>query len=194
MSDINTIRLPGWSRLSCGQAVKTRRAFGHLFDDGAADICLPTVQSTFRWKPMMPRGFLAALFASIAAACLLPGCQLPAQQTETPAAFGSLAQITAISPDTTQVLRPGERVKLKVDVSYVLTAESGTITLVVLAADNSGIAQDFAVITKGRGKSALEAEFTVPNTTAVRVFTPLVFKGQTSTSVADGRAFKVLPN
>jgi len=108
--------------------------------------------------------------------------------------FGSLAQITSISPDTTQILRSGEQVKLKVDVSYVLTAESGTIKLVVLAADNSGVAQDVEVITKGSGKSTLKAEFTVPSTTVIRVFTPLIVQGQNSTSAADGRTFQVVPN
>lgn len=142
---------------------------------------------------MMPTKFLPSLFASVAVSCLLPGCQSIKQHTVMPP-FGSLAQITSIAPDTTQVLRSGEQIKLKVDVSYVLTAESGTIKLVVLAADNSDVAQNFKVITKGSGKSTLEAEFTVPSTTAIRVFTPLIVQGQNSTSVADGRAFKVVPN
>ncbi|MDO8251048.1 MAG: hypothetical protein Q7T78_15200 [Rhodoferax sp.] len=141
----------------------------------------------------MPSKFLPSLLASIAVSCLLLGCQLPEQHTGVPP-FGSLAQITSISPDTIEVLRSGEQVKLKVDVSYVLTAESGTIKLVVLAADNSDVAQDFEVITKGSGTSTLEAEFTVPITTAIRVFTPLIVQGQNSTSAADGRAFKVVPN
>lgn len=140
---------------------------------------------------MMPAKFLPSLFASIAVACLLPGCQPAEQYTDMPP-FGSLAQITSISPDTTQALRPGEQVKLKVDVSYVLTAESGTIKLVVLAADNSDVAQDFKVITKGSGKSTLEAAFTVPGTTAIRVFAPISVPGQNSTSVTDGRAFTVV--
>jgi hypothetical protein len=141
----------------------------------------------------MPTKFLPSLFASIAVAALLPGCQLPAQTTAAPP-FGSLAQITAISPDTLKVFRTGERVKLKVDVSYVLTAESGSIKLVVLAADNSDLAQDVKVLTKGSGKSTLEAEFTVPLTTTIRVFTPLVVQGQSTSSAADGRAFMVFPH
>lgn len=142
---------------------------------------------------MMPTKFLPSLFAAIAVSCLLPGCQLAKQHTDMPQ-FGSLAQITSISPDTTQILRSGERVKLKVDVSYVLTAESGTIKLVVLAADNSGVAQDVEVIAKGSGKSTLKAQFTVPSTTVIRVFTPLIVQGQDSTSAADGRTFQVVPN
>ena len=142
---------------------------------------------------MMPTKFLPSRFASIAVAGLLLGCQLPEQHTGMPP-FGSLVQITSISPDTIEVLHPGEQVKLKVDVSYVLTAESGTIKLVVLAADNSTVAKDVAVIKKGSGKSTLQAQFTVPNTTAISVFTPLIVQGQNSTSITDGRAFKVVPN
>ena len=142
---------------------------------------------------MMRAKFLPSLFASIAVSGLLLGCQVTGQRTDVPP-LGSMAQITSISPDTSQVLRSGERVKLKVDVSYVLTAESGTIKLVVLAADNSDVAQDFKVLTKGSGKSTLEAAFTVPSTTAIRVFTPFIVPGQDSTSVADGRAFTVVPN
>lgn len=143
-------------------------------------------------EPKMAVQSLPSLLASIAAASFLLGCQTSAQRADQQAPFGSMAQITAISPDTTQVLRAGQPVKLKLDVSYVLTAASATLTLVVLAADNSGIAQDFKVLSRGSGQSTLEAEFTVPNTSTIRVFTPLVVKGQTSTSQADGRAFNVI--
>jgi hypothetical protein len=142
---------------------------------------------------MMPSRFLPSLFASMAVAGLLTACQLPEPRTDLPP-FGSQAQITSISPDATQVLHSGEKVKLRVDVSYVLNAESGTIKLIVLAADNSDLAQGATVITRGSGKSTLEAEFTVPGTTTVRVFTPLVVQGQDSASGVDGRAFVVLPN
>lgn len=141
----------------------------------------------------MPSKFLPSLLAMISVCGLLPGCQLIAPTGGMPT-FGSVAQITSISPDTTQVLRAGEQVKLKVDVSYVLNAESGTIKLVVLAEDNSDIAQDVAAITRGSGQATLEAQFSVPTTTAVRVFTPLTALGQNSTSAADGRAYKVLPH
>lgn len=142
----------------------------------------------------MPAKFLPSLVATVAASFLLSGCQLPTQQTDKLAPFGSVAQITSISPDTTQVLRAGQQVRLRVDVSHVLTTESGTVTLVVLAADNSGLGHDFKAITKGSGKSTLEAQFTVPRTTVIRVFTPLIVQGEKSTSVVDGREFEVAAN
>lgn len=143
---------------------------------------------------MMPAKFLPPLFSSIAASFLLGGCQVPAQHAALSAAFGSVAQITSISPNTTQIFRPGEQVDLKVDVNHVLTAESGTIRLLVLAADNSDIAHDFKAITKGSGTSILNAHFTVPRTTVIRVYTPLIAQGEESTSAVDGRSFEVTPN
>ena len=101
----------------------------------------------------------ASLFAAIAVSIFLPGRQSVGQPANKPP-FGSLAQITSISPDTSQVLHPGQQVRLKVDVSYVLTSASGTIKLLVLAADSSELGQDVKVIAKGNGKSTLETQFT----------------------------------
>lgn len=136
--------------------------------------------------------FSPSLFAAIAVSIFLPGCQSTGQPANKPP-FGSLAQITSISPDTSQVLHPGQQVRLKIDVSYVLTSASGTIKLLVLAADSSELGQDVKVITKGNGKSTLETQFTVPVTTEIRVFAPLVVQGESSGSAADGRSYKVLP-
>lgn len=141
----------------------------------------------------MPKKFPLSLFASIAVSGLLLGCQLPAQHTGVPS-FGSVAQIMSISPDTIEVLRSGEHVKLKVDVDYVLTADSGEIKLVVLDENSSGLAQDVKAITKGRGQVTLKAEFTVPRTSVIRVFAPLVVQGQNLTTTVDGRAFTVATN
>lgn len=136
--------------------------------------------------------FPPLLIGSIAAAWLALGCQLSQPHTALPAAFASVAQISAISPDPGRVLHRGERVKLELDVSYMLSAESAAIELVVLAEDNSDVAHDRKAITKGSGKATLRAEFTVPATTVVRVFTPIIVPGENATSAADGREFKVI--
>lgn len=136
--------------------------------------------------------FIHRLLAPVAVAGLLAGCQAMGPGTCGPA-FGSLAHITSISPDPARALQAGEKVRLKVDVGYVLTADTGSIELIVLAADNSAIAQDAKAVSRGRGTSTLEAEFTVPATSTVRVYAPLVFQGQESTAAADGRAFLVNP-
>lgn len=174
-----------------GVATKARRKIGKKLQ--ALSATGIAWRSTLTLKSMIPKKFLSSILASVAVSSLLMGCQRTEQITGTPP-FGSLAQITSISPDTTQVLRAGDQVKLKVDVSHVLTAESGIIKLVVLAADNSDIAQGSEAITKGTGKSTLQVEFKVPSTTVIRVFTPLIVQGQNSTSLADGRTFEVVSN
>lgn len=136
--------------------------------------------------------FLPSLFAALAASTFLLGCQSTGQPASKPP-FGSLAQITSISPDTSQVFHPGQQVRLKVDVSYVLTSASGTIKLLVLAADSSELGQDVKVIAKGNGKSTLETQFTVPVTAEIRVFAPLIVQGESAGSAADGRSYKVVP-
>lgn len=133
---------------------------------------------------------LRSLFLSIAASGLLLGCQM-APRTELAAPMASTAQITAVTPDTTQALRAGDHVRLEVKVGHAVAADSGTLTLIALSADNTTVARDDKVVPKGQGNTILTAEFTVPNTTVIRVFTSLVVKGQESTSAVDGRAFEV---
>lgn len=106
---------------------------------------------------------------------------------------GSSVKILSTSPDTSSPLHAGDRVKLRVDVAYTLSEGSGTLSLVVQAADNSGVAQDNEVVTKGSGQTRFETEFIVPITKAILVFTPLSSRSQTSTSTVDMWAFKVLP-
>jgi hypothetical protein len=89
-------------------------------------------------------------------------------------------------------LHVGERVKLHVVAGYMLEAETGTVALVVQAADNAGIAQNMDAISRGNGKSVLDAEFTVPDTRAVQVFVPIHSQGQQGgTSIVDSRAYHV---
>lgn len=142
---------------------------------------------------MNPISSLRGLLASIAVCGPLLGCQAIGPQAAGQPPFGSLARITSISPDATRDLRPGDPVQLKVDVRYVLTADTGTLMLIVLAADNSAIAQQAVPITRGSGSTTLQASFTVPGTTQIRVYTPLIYQHQDSTSATDGRAFTVVP-
>ena len=122
----------------------------------------------------------------------LAGCQRN-EPSGTRALSGSSVKIVGITPDISAPLRVGERVTLMVDISYSLAVDSGTVTLVIQAADNSGIVQNMEVLSKGEGKTSLKAEFTVPDTKAVQIFTPLSAQGQTSSSTVDYRAYKVIP-
>ena len=135
---------------------------------------------------------MTKLLVSASAAFLIFGCQRSDPQLGAPAPAGSSVQIASVSPSVGEPLRVGEKVKLKVDVNYTLTTESGTLALVVQAADNSAISQNFEVVTKGKGNVTLEAEFIVPSTKAIQIFTPLSAQGQSSTSTVESRAFKVV--
>ena len=127
-----------------------------------------------------------ALVAIVLAACQSVGTGLDAPR------MGSVAQITAISPETGRVLHVGESLRLIVDVAYVVTAESGTIKLMVLDGDNTELGQDFFIVPKGRGKATLQVRFKVPATNVIRVFTPLVVSGRAQSANSDGRAFEVV--
>lgn len=136
---------------------------------------------------------LRTFLISIAACGLLLGCQGMGSRASGHPPFGSLAHITSMSPDATRQFTAGEKVQLKVDVRYVLTADTGNIMLIVLAADNSSLAQEVTTITRGHGSTTLQATFTVPATTQIRVYTPLIYQDQDSYSATDGRAFSVNP-
>lgn len=135
-----------------------------------------------------------ALFAALAIAWALPGCAVPEQGAALPAHFGSVAQITSITPDPGNALRVGDKVRLQVEVSHVITGDTGTVTLLVLAEDSSSIAHDVRMVKKGSGKTMMQAEFTVPRTSVIRVYTPLTILGKDATAPADGRAFTVTAN
>ena len=104
---------------------------------------------------------------------------------------GSFVKIVSVSPDTGTALKVGDKVKLQVEVNYALSSDGGTVSLVVQAANNASLAHNMEVIQKGSGKATLSAEFVVPDSNAVQIFTPLSAQGQTSTSTVDHRAYKV---
>jgi hypothetical protein len=104
---------------------------------------------------------------------------------------GSFVKIVSVSPDTKSPLKVGDKVKVQVEVSYALSVDVGRITLVVQAANNATLANHMAVVNKGNGKLTLAAEFVVPDSNAVQIFTPLSAQGQSATSTVDHRAYKV---
>jgi hypothetical protein len=135
-----------------------------------------------------------ALLTSVAVAALLvvSGCDRQAPQLGTRAPAGSSVKIVSITPSVGEVLKVGDKVALKVDVEYTMTAESGTLGLVVQAADNATITQNVEVVLKGSNKISLVADFNVPPTKAIQIFTPLSAQGQASTSTVDICSYKVV--
>ena len=126
------------------------------------------------------------------AAILLVACLGACDQKPLKAPPGSFVKIVSVTPDTKSPLKVGDKVKVQVEVSYALTVDVGRITLVVQAANNASLANHMAVVNKGNGKITLSAEFVVPDSNAVQIFTPLSAQGQTATSTVDHRAYKVV--
>lgn len=124
------------------------------------------------------------------AALALAGCDRPAAKKAAPPP--SYVRIAKLSPEVTTALTVGQKVRLEVEVEYALTtADTGTVALVVQSADNKSLASNMEVVSKGLGKAAFKAEFIVPETSAVQVFTPLQAQGQTSTATVAVRTYKV---
>lgn len=135
----------------------------------------------------------------LSAVLLVAGCQreAPASNPSLPGSIpaaptGSSVRILSVDPATSVPLRVGAKVTLKVEAQYTLGAESGTVAIVVQAANNAPLAQNVSVIRNGTGKVNLQAEFVVPQTNAVQVFVPLHVQGQGPTSTVDSRAFEVV--
>lgn len=129
----------------------------------------------------------AARVALAMAGVLLAGCEGTEPAPAAPS--GSFVRIASITPDTSGPLQVGDRVVLRVVVDYNLTSDAGTLSLVVQAADNSNLASTVEVLRKGRGKIILVAQFVVPDSNGVQIFTPLSAQGQHATSTVDHRAY-----
>ena len=104
-------------------------------------------------------------------------------------------RIASISPGTNTILRVGERVTFRVEVEYNLSgADSGSVTLVIQQGESghAPLANETAVVQKGRAKIVLSKDIEVPDTKALQVFTPLTVQSGTSTHVVDTRSYKVV--
>lgn len=132
---------------------------------------------------MSVRLLVAILFAVWLGAC---------DQKPLKAPPGSFVKIVSVSPDPRTPLKVGDKVKVQVEVSYALTSDLGRITLVVQAANNATLANHLAVVSKGSGKLTLSAEFVVPDSDAVQIYTPLSAQGQKATSTVAYRSYKIV--
>lgn len=114
----------------------------------------------------------------------------PSKPPKLPASY---VRIAKLSPDATRPLKVGDKVNLQVQLDYALTkADTGAVMVVVQTADNQNLVQKAQAVRKGIGKATLAVEFVVPQTSAVKVFTPLSEQGQTSTTAVALRTYKVV--
>jgi hypothetical protein len=130
------------------------------------------------------------LFAIIA---LLVGTSAGHVLAQSTTSSGSSVKIVNIAPEVSKPLYVGDKTRIVVEVEYVMSQESGTITLVIQRGESGGssLGNSTEVVFKGKGTIKLEAEIQIPDTKAIQVFTPLSFQGGASTSIVDYRAFKV---
>ena len=126
-------------------------------------------------------------------ACMLAasGCDKKPPPPLKPVSAGSV-RIVALTPETTTALKVGAKVRIELEVSYRLLADAGAVTLVVQANEKS-LAQSTQAVRQGEGKAKLAAEFVVPQTNAIQIFTPLQALGQKATATVDARTYKVIP-
>src|SRR3989338_10466396 len=95
-----------------------------------------------------------------------------------------------MATDSEEPFHAGDKVKLRVDVSYVLVEPSGFVGLVVHKCDGSGppLANTKQEVKQGRGIVTLKTSFTIPKKAkAIRIYCPLFTQGSDSTSTVDGR-------
>ena len=121
----------------------------------------------------------------------LAGCEpAPSKPPKLPASY---VRIAKISPDATKPLKVGEKVNLQVQLDYALTkSDAGAVMVVVQTADNQNLVQQAQAVRKGVGKATLAVDFVVPQTSALKVFTPLSEQGQNSTTTVALRTYKVV--
>lgn len=134
--------------------------------------------------------FITNVFVTIAFLIGMPVVSALAQSTISPS---SSVKIVSIAPELSKPLYVGDKVRIMVEVEYVLSQESGTITLVLQTGESGGpfLGNSTDVVFKGKGTVKLEREIQIPDTRAIQVFTPLTPQGVVDTSIVDYRAFKV---
>ena len=133
------------------------------------------------------------LIASLLAVIALSFGMSAISVAQTTTSSGSSVKIIDIVPELSGPLYVGERQTIVVEVEYVMSQDSGTITLVIQKGESGGrpLGSSTEVVSKGKGKIKLEAVIQIPDTKAIQVFTPLSYQDGAGTYIVDYRAYKV---
>lgn len=99
-------------------------------------------------------------------------------------------QITSLKPEGA-TLKPGQTVKIALELAYTLPADGGSVGVVVQDGKNTPISNRLIPAAPGAGKLTEEVEFKVPATDRVVVHVPLYVKGETRSSTVATRSFTV---
>lgn len=105
---------------------------------------------------------------------------------------GASISIASLTPDPSQPLRSGSKVKLKAEVNYVLPPQGGMIGMVIQGgSDTKPIGSTLKPVSGGSGKFATEIDFVVPNAKNVVVHMPLYVKGESKSVRVINKQYEV---
>ena len=111
---------------------------------------------------------------------------------------GNLVKILSISPDNNRPLQIGDEVEFTVKIEYKIAKAPANISLIIQkSAMGSGLTDallgsEMKVVTGLKGALTLKHKIIVPDTKAIKVFTPLLLEGEKSTSTVYMRTYKVV--
>ena len=111
---------------------------------------------------------------------------------------GNFVRIVSIEPDNSKPMVVGEKADFKLKIEYQLKDPKAAISLVIQKAEtdvknltDAVIASKTKAVTQGSGTVNLTQTITVPDTEAIKVFTPLIVEGEKQTQTVDGRTYEV---
>lgn len=139
-------------------------------------------------KRRLPSLFVASLVLFLASAC----GQRDDGQDAAPAVASSLT-LVSVTPERDSVLRVGDQVAARVEVSYTLGSAAGNVGLVVQTGDGEVLAEQVGAAVRGDHTMTLQAAFTVPETDMVHLVVPLSERGRNTTSDVEIISYEIDP-
>lgn len=109
------------------------------------------------------------------------------------ASSSATISIASILPDTSQHLRAGEKIKVKVEADYVLPSQGGMVGLIIQGSDNKPIESTLRKVSGPAGRFTTEIDFVVPNDKQLIVHVPLYVAGETKSSQVAMKQYQISP-
>ena len=122
-----------------------------------------------------------------------PAGKSVAQPAGTASSSAATISIASILPDTSQPLRAGEKVKVKVEADYVLPGQGGMVGLIIQGSDNKPIESTLKKVSGPAGKFITEIDFVVPNHKQLIVHVPLYIAGETKSAQVAMKQYQISP-
>ena len=123
----------------------------------------------------------------------VPAGKSVAQPVGTASSSAATISIASILPDTSQPLRAGEKIKVKVEADYVLPSQGGMVGLIIQGSDNKPIESTLKKVSGPAGKFTTEIDFVVPNDKQLIVHVPLYIAGETKSAQVAMKQYQISP-